>query len=73
MQQPLRYAERLEALHIAHIASYEWQELWQGTGKRALKGGLSNAIYFFQLSCAPMSRATTVDRYVLYLPPLIVI
>ena len=24
--RPLRYAERLEALHVAHIASYEWQQ-----------------------------------------------
>jgi len=29
-QQPLRYAERLEALHIAHVVSYEWQTLWRG-------------------------------------------
>ena len=32
-QQPLRYAERLEALHIAHLVSYERQTLWQGHGK----------------------------------------
>jgi hypothetical protein len=29
-QQPLRYAERLEALNIANIVSWEWQELWHG-------------------------------------------
>jgi hypothetical protein len=31
-QQPLRYAERLEALHIACVVSYEWQKLWRGGG-----------------------------------------
>lgn len=70
MQQPLRYAEKLEALHIANVASYGWQQLWQeGTaGKRALKGDLTNDIFFFQVSCVPTIGATSVARYVLTCP-----
>jgi hypothetical protein len=38
-QQPLRYADKLEVLHITYIASYDWEILWDrpGDGKRAWK------------------------------------
>jgi hypothetical protein len=57
--RPLRYAERLEALHVAHIASYEWFR--RGTQM----GFLANAMFFFQLLCAPKNE---VNLYVLIWP-----
>jgi hypothetical protein len=64
-QQPLRYAEQLEALHIAHIALYDWENLWNRQGKGALKECLTNAM-LVQFLCFPMNRTTIVhhDMYV---------
>ena len=63
--ESLRYAGQLEALHITHIVSYAWHNLWHGHNKKALKGCLANALFFFQVSCVPMNRTTSVKRYVL--------
>jgi hypothetical protein len=64
MQQPLRYADRCEALHIAHVVSYEWQTFWHGGGTRTLKEYLANAIFFLHLICVPKNRATRVHGHV---------
>ena len=60
----LRYAEQLEALHIAHIVSYDWQNLWGWGGKHTLNKCLVDAIFFFQLSLVPTNRTTIVYKYV---------
>jgi hypothetical protein len=69
----LSYAERLEVLHVAHIASYEWQNFWfshcSWTSKRTPMDCLANAMFFFQLLRAPKNEVTFVSLYVLYLPP----
>ena len=63
-QQPLRDANQLEALHIAHVASYEWETLWRG-GTRALKECLAYGMFFSQLLCVPKDTMTKVHKYVL--------
>jgi hypothetical protein len=65
-QQPLRYVELLEALHIGQLVSYEWQKLWQGQGgiKYTLKGCEANGIFFFHFFVQTHG-TTTVNRYVL--------
>jgi hypothetical protein len=68
MQQPLRYAEQLEALHIAHVVSYEWQTLWHGGGTRTLKEYFVNAMFFLHLLCVSKNKTTIVHcghKYVL--------
>jgi len=64
--QPLRYADKLEALHIAHVASYKWQILWRA-GTRTLKECLAYGMFFSQLLCVPNANdgMTKVHKYVL--------
>ena len=59
--EPLRYADELEALHIAHVASYEWQTLWRA-GTRTLKEFLAYGMFFSQLLCIPKDTMTKVHK-----------
>jgi hypothetical protein len=63
-EQP-RYADQYEALHIAQIVSCRWENLWQGRTKRALKGEVANAMFFFWLLLVPTNRTSVVYRCVL--------
>jgi hypothetical protein len=63
-QQPLRLADELEAVHIAHVVSHRWQKLW-GPHKRALKERLAYGMFFSQLLCLPEDTTTKVNKYVL--------
>jgi hypothetical protein len=63
-QQPLRYAEEFEALHIADVVSYEWQTLWRAD-TRILKESLAYGIFFSWLLCLPRDRMNIVHKYVL--------
>ena len=66
--QPLRYAEKLEALHIASVVSFDWEELWNGHRKCILPVNECLAYsMFIQFLCVPTNRTTTVhhDTYVI--------
>ncbi|KZT00389.1 uncharacterized protein LAESUDRAFT_556213 [Laetiporus sulphureus 93-53] len=60
--QPWRQADRLELMHIADIASDNWEMFWKRP--LALKGDIAHAIFFLRLMLhIPQGRITPV-RYV---------
>ncbi len=56
-------AQKLEVLHIANIALYNWEELWIGPTQQRLEGNLSSGIFFNALHLIP--KVATVRVYML--------
>ena len=69
-----RYAGPQEMIHVANIASFEWEKSWQVSVRCALKEDMADAIFFvvLPLTDLPETRTATVQLYVLAcLPPSI--
>jgi hypothetical protein len=49
-KQPWRYAKQAEVMHMAYIASEEWEKFWRGHLGHALKRPLTNTIFFHRLA-----------------------
>ena len=56
-----RYAEPLEVLHTAFVASYDWEKAWQpkAAGKCPLKGHMADSVFFHPLIYTPNDRPAT--------------
>jgi hypothetical protein len=59
-KQPWRSAGQSEILHIASLASLNWEKFWQGTSKHALDKRLAQTIFFFNLIIDVPDSETTV-------------
>ena len=58
-------------MHMAELASEEWEKYWQGHLRHRPKGSSACAMFFTKLALhVPLDEMTTVQLYVLLLYPL---
>ncbi|KZT07817.1 uncharacterized protein LAESUDRAFT_107131 [Laetiporus sulphureus 93-53] len=63
-RQPWRQADRLELMHIAEIASENWQEFWTGPFGKALEEDIADVIFFLRLMLHIPDGPISAQKYV---------
>jgi hypothetical protein len=68
-----RLAGILEVTHLVHLASRDWQQLWNGKFGSSLKEPSTNAMFFHDFIFQTSSTTTVLTYALTCLPPLIMI